>query len=360
MSAPTTLYDELQVASTASDDDIRRAYRKLVLVHHPDKGGKPEDFKRIHHAYEVLSCPDKKREYDTMRTTATAAAAPAGASGGNPFFSDVFMSFFRHVNLDLGHGINIRNGSININHPTGRPKLSDHEITVHVSQKEAHTGVTRVVEVRLTKQCFDCQTQCLICNGQGRVMPATAGLVSIMQHCFGCNGLGVVFTPLATCTRCHGKLKYQEPQKIIVNVVRGVENGASVVYKGFGEQKVSPLDTPGDLMIRVQVAPDSLFKRQNLDYVYKVSLDFMDAVFGTTITVPHYDGDLSLDLSTICVIGHNDCLMLRDKGVPDQNGVPRGNLMLVFEVVAIPKWKEKIPDTLRQQLSAYLATSNKV
>lgn len=338
------LYDTLGVAQDATADDIRKAYRKSAIAHHPDKGGDPEKFKEISNAYQVLSDEEKRRRYDDLGDDGFAASGGNGMPEGfNPH--EIFEQLFRGgggfpFHFDFGFG---GHGEGN-----GRIKRKDHNHTIQISMADAYHGTQKMLRVGLKRPCLSCKTQCYTCQGRGTVtdMRRMGFMTQMMTRaCDGCNGSGTVSKG---CIECKEKGHTMEEKKVEVKVVPGVQTGHRFVIHGLGEQAMGDNDTSGDLIVEIFVQPDPHFQRQGQDLVHTVKLSLAESILGKSLIIPHFGGEIAISLQEYGIVQPQKSYIIPQKGFPG------GNLVLVFQIDYSKKLvlTETERDTLR---SAFIA-----
>ncbi|MDC3333052.1 J domain-containing protein [bacterium] len=286
-------YKILNVNKTASSDDIKKSYRKLARDHHPDKGGEGEKFAEISEAYEVLSNPSSRDQYD---------------NGGG--MQNLFTNLFRQA----GRAQRKRKSVL---HP------------LKVSLKDVCLGTTKHVNVNLNKNCFKCRTECLECSGLGnRNVQSIQGFISIIQTimCQSCNGRGSSINLDPNCSDCKGQGNIFDKQQCAVDIPIGIMHGSQKSFPGFGEQATTSSDIPGDLVFHIHVLPDPHFTRSGNNLTHKVKITFIESIVGKKIIVPLYTGDYCVDLSPLCVIDPRKKYRVAGKGIGS------GDLLLEFDV----------------------------
>jgi molecular chaperone DnaJ len=318
------LYAVLGVSKTASDDEIKKAYRTLARKHHPDaNAGDPkaeERFKEISHAYDVLSDSDKRRDYDR------GGASPfgngprpggAGGTGGLGDFADIFSSIFRSG----GRG---QRGSQPL-------RGADIEVLVTISFDQAMRGAQVPVTVEKRSPCTTCKGSgakpgtaprlCPECNGRG-VRGRDLGSFALNEPCPRCGGNGTVVEQ--PCESCGGAGTQIGEERIRVKIPAGVKDGTKVRLRGKGEAGVRG-GPPGDLIVVSRVTPSTLYTRQGDDLVIEVPVTFSEAVLGAKVDVPTIDGPISLTVPAGSESGK--ALRVRGKGAPRLSGGGRGDLI---------------------------------
>jgi molecular chaperone DnaJ len=328
-------YEVLGVTRTASDVELKAAYRKLAVRYHPDHNpddaGAEDAFKEVTEAYAVLSDTEKRRRYDVH-----GHAAFRGPDGfGAPDISsigDILEGFFDEVFGRKG---------------TGRmPK--DLRYNLEISFEEAALGAEKRIEYERQELCERCSgaraeptssnAECAACRGRGEVR-YQRGFFVASRPCSTCEGSGVRAD--ARCKRCHGLATVAKRQSLLVKLPAGVEDGAVRSVKGGGEQ--SPHGT-GDLHVHVRVRPHPLFTRDGADVHCEVPVSFPQAALGTQIEVPTLEGKVTMKLPPGTQSGK--VFRLRGKGLPIFGGYGKGD-QLVTVVVEVP---EQLTDRQRALL----------
>ena len=317
MAVKRDYYDVLGVSREASQDDIRRAFRKLARQYHPDiskEDGAEARFKEVNEAYEVLSDAEKRRQYD--RFGHAGAQAGFGAAGGFGI-EDIFATFF---------GATARN-------PRRPSRGADLRYDLELTFDEAVFGTTKEIEVPKTVVCSRCSGDgaepgtppqtCPTCQGSGEIRRAQQSIfgqfVNVMV-CDRCRGNGQIITK--ACSECHGRGTVQHVRKIPLNIPAGVDDGQQMQVPGEGELggRGGP---PGDLYVFLSVKAHPKFKRQNYDLVYDLTIDVTQATLGDEVEVPTLEGSTTLKVPA--GTQHGKVLRLRGKGVPHLRGNARGD-----------------------------------
>jgi DnaJ family protein A protein 2 len=316
------LYDVLGVPQGAGQDEIKKKFRALAIKAHPDKGGDPERFKEIAHAYEVLSDEDKRRQYDALGDGGFAQAQQGSGGGGGFDPHSIFEQFFGGFGGGFGGGGQRNNA---------RQQCAHHAHVMSLSLAEAYTGVTKTVRVALTKACAGCRSPCYACNGVGcvqqlhRVGPFTQ--VS-QQPCGQCQARGVTFKG---CNACGSAGHTKEERRIEVVLPPGVSTGHKARFAGLGEQPTREHEVAGDLIMEVLVQPDRVFRRDGADLHMAPTLTFAASVVGAIVEVPHFDGAFQVDTAQWGVLQPGVPYRVPKRGMP-----PGGDLVLTFSVTYPP------------------------
>jgi molecular chaperone DnaJ len=322
-------YEVLDVHRNASDTEIKKAFRKLAIQHHPDKNPdnkeSEEKFKEITEAYEVLSDPQKRAQYDQFGHAGLGGSGGfynGGFGAGSPFgdiFSDIFGDIF-------GGG-----------RQRGRGRRGDDlQYTLEINFEEAAFGVETKIEIPYDKRCEGCSGSgakpgtepktCPTCLGAGQIR-LQQGLFSISRTCSQCNGEGrVVDNP---CTKCRGTGSVRDRKTLSVKVPQGVESGNRLKLVGEGGQGTKG-GSNGDLYVLISVRDHSVFSREGNDVVCEIPISFTQAALGYEIEVPSLDGKVSLKIPEGTQSGK--IFRMRGKGIPSLQGYGRGDQLVVIKV----------------------------
>ncbi|MDA8038729.1 MAG: molecular chaperone DnaJ [Actinomycetota bacterium] len=350
-------YDLLGVNRNASEDDLKRAYRRLARELHPDANGGDEAsearFKEVTLAYETLRDPERRRRYDMFGPEAVRGQGGGpGASMGDPFgyggnIGDIFEAFF-------GGG-----GGFSQQTRPGARRGGDAEVLLQLSLEEAAFGARRDVTVKLPVTCSTCggsgarpgtsPTSCPECRGTGqvqRVRQSILGQMLTQTTCGRCHGLGEVIS--SPCSDCRGEGRLTEERTLSVEVPAGVDDGATLRVAGAGPAAVRG-GVPGDLFVHLKVAPDPRFERAGNDLVTEIHISFAQAALGAELEIETLEGNEVLEVTA--GTQSDTVLRLGGKGVPRLRARGRGDL-LVRIVVDTPSRISKEEDELFRRLAA--------
>lgn len=300
------MYEVLGISKDASPEDVKKAYRKLALKHHPDRGGDPEQFKKVQEAYEVLSDPKKRQNFDQF---GSADAPPAF----NP--NDIFSQMF--------------GGAFGGQH--GPVRRTDYTHVITISLEDSYRGLVKNLKIQITKPCLACRRECPHCRGRGQKQVQMGPMV-FTNPCDACQGQG---SSAAGCQTCNFKAKKSENLNLELKIPAGIEEGTSIVAHGLGEQPNRPGDEPGNIIFKIKITDHPQLLRMGKDLVFHTKISFIDSVNGKIIQVPHFDGSITVDTSEWGVLDPRKDYFLHNKGFGQG-----GHLRISFDI-QYPNSKDK-------------------
>src|SRR5579885_1536736 len=346
-------YEVLGVARNASDEELKKAYRRLAIQLHPDRnpGNKEaeERFKEVNEAYQVLSDPDRRARYDRLGHAAF-EGHPGGGFGGFDFSqgfeevcSDIFGDFF---------------GAGRSRSRSHSRRGDDLRYDLEIDFVEAARGVEKTISFQRLATCEACSGSgarsgaagvrtCPNCRGTGQVR-TQQGFFSISTTCGQCRGEGMIIAD--PCPRCQGQGRVRKPVSLSVRIPPGVDNGSRLKLRNEGEAGYAG-GAPGDLYVVVHVKEHPLFVRQDNDVVIEVPVSFPQAALGAELEVPTLDGKIKLKLPPGTQSGK--IFRLKGKGFVDLHGYGRGD-QLVRIVVETPR---RLTARQRELLEEFARTS---
>ena len=340
-------YEVLGVSKSASDDEIKKAYRKVAKQYHPDLN--PGDataeakFKEANEAYEVLSDSDKKARYDQYGHAGVDPNFGAGGFGGG--FSGGFGDF--DLGDILGSMFGFGGGGFGggrQQNPNAPRKGSTIQTNVTISFEEAAKGCKKKVNITKVERCTECSgtgaakgttpETCQTCGGRGQVQvqQRTAfGVMSSSRQCSACGGKGkIVKTP---CQKCHGSGAESKQQTVEIDIPAGIDDRQSLNVRGGGNSGVNG-GPAGDLRVNVNVRPHPFFERDGFDVWCEVTVTYAQAALGDTLYVPTLDGKVKYDLPAGTQPG--EVFRFRNRGIQQLSGRGKGD-QFVKIVVDVPK-----------------------
>ncbi|MFB6182675.1 MAG: molecular chaperone DnaJ, partial [Candidatus Nanohaloarchaea archaeon] len=335
-------YEVLGVSENAPQEEIKKAYRKKAKKYHPDSNSEEADeekFKKINKAYDVLSDEEKRKKYDQFGKQAVEGNASSGQRRAASSFQDIFEQIF-------GGGGGFRQ----------QQSQSGENLKVQttITLEEAYKGVEKTFEVERKTKCRNCNgtgaenqntETCSKCNGQGKVREVQRtplGKAQTVTECDKCQGTGEI--PETKCSKCNGTGLKEEPEKITVSIPKGVKDGQRVRVRGKGNESIQ--GRKGDLFVYVTIEEHEALERRDSDLFTTVKIGVGDAALGTSITVPHPESEIEVDIPSGTQPGQ--VLRIKNKGMPARRG--KGDLYIKVDV-EIPKdlnqEQEEVMENLR-------------
>lgn len=359
-------YEVLGVEKTATDDELKKAYRRLAKKYHPDanldnKEEAEKKFKEVNEAYEVLSDSQKRRMYDQFGHD-----GPAGFGGGNPgggYYSYSTSGFSGFEDFDLGDifssifgGGSSRNSSRRSNGPV---KGADLRYNMEISFEEAFLGVEKEITISRDEQCTTCSgtgakpgttsTTCGVCGGTGQVRQVQNTILGQMQTtktCSNCHGTGKVIKEV--CENCKGKGTVRKQAKIKVKIPAGIDNDQSIVLRGEGEPGIRG-GAKGDLYIVVRIRRHSIYTRKGTTVYCNIPITFTQATLGAELEIPMVNGTKErFRIPEGTQTGST--FTIRGKGFKNINTANNGDFVFTVNV-QIPKRLSKEQRDLLMQLA---------
>ncbi len=356
-------YEILGVPKTSSVEEVKKAYRKLAMQHHPDRnpGNKDaeEKFKEATEAYEVLSDQDKRSRYDRFGHEGVRQGADfhdwtnSNSSDIFTVFNDIFGGGMGGSIFDdfFGGGTRTRSRSGG----SGGERGSDLKISAKLTLEEIAAGVEKKVKIKRQEKCQTCSgsgakagsgtSTCPTCGGTGEIRRATRTMfgqfVNVVQ-CTACGGTGKIIKE--PCPTCSGGGRVSGESTIKVKIPAGVSEGNYLTLRGEGNagRRGGP---SGDLIVIIEEAPHQHFKRDGDDVVYELELSFPEAVLGSEVEVPTLTGRAKLKIEP--GIQSGKILRMRDKGLPHLNGYGKGDQLVSINIYTPTKVSNKDKELLK-------------
>ena len=354
-------YEVLGVQKGCSDDELKKAYRKLAKQYHPDLNPGDKDaeakFKEVNEAYAVLSDSEKRARYDQFGHAGVDPSYGGGAGGAGGFgfdfgdIGDIFDSFFGG-----GSGFGGFGGSSRTRNPNAPIRGNNINIDIALSFMEAAKGCKKEINFSRLIKCEDCggtgaakgtsPETCPDCHGSGqvRVQQRTPfGVVQSVKACNRCGGTGkIIKTP---CDKCKGMGRVRKSVRLEVDVPAGIDNGQTFVLRGQGDHGVNG-GPAGDVNVTANVRPDPLFERDGFDVWCEIPITFAQAVLGDEVVVPTIDGKVKWSLPAGTQPGAT--FRLRGKGIPSVNGRGRGDQYVTVTIETPRNLNREQKDALRK------------
>lgn len=347
-------YKILGITKTASDEEVKKAFRKLAHQHHPDRaGGNAEKFKKINEAYQILSDKQKRSQYD--RFGRVFEGGPSAGSGQNPFgdfgfdasnfgdfgnIGDVFDAFFE------GLGVKRKKKTYN--------RGSDIELLTEITLEESYFGASKKIPIRVMVKCEECGgrgfdeasgiVQCGVCGGEGEIRESRNtffGSFSQIKPCNKCWGTGQI--PKKICHHCSGIGRTQGSREVVFEIVPGISDGQIIKIAGAGEAGERGA-AMGDLYIRIKIKPHSVFQREGDNLVIKKEIPLLDIVLNKPIKIKTISGkEISVEIPVDFSL--RDRLQVAGEGMPRFGAgilqAKRGDLYIILDVKTPKKLSAK-------------------
>lgn len=354
-------YEILGISHDATEEEIKKAYKKLALKYHPDRNPgdriAEEKFKEASEAYQVLIDPEKRRIYDLYGHEGLSSHGFTGVGGiedifGSSIFSDLFADLFSSFGFGFG-GFGRRRTS-----EYGPVRGRDIKKRIEITLEEAFEGTKKSVLLKFSELCHACGgtgakhgsglQSCPLCHGKGQVVHSRGSFI-LTTTCSTCGGTGRIITE--RCDECEGEGQVYVEKYIDVKIPQGIEDDQIIRVAGKGEpgHRGGP---PGDLYITINVKPHPIFKRSGTELFREIEISFPQATLGSKLEVDTLDG------KQIVKIPHGtqpgDEIIIRGKGMPALHGRGRGNLHLIARVI-VPK---KLTRKQRRLLEEFEKESN--
>lgn len=356
MAAKRDYYESLGVSKTASADEIKKAYRNLARKYHPDvnkEAGSTEKFKEINEAYQTLSDPNKRSQYDYYGSAGGPTGGGASGFGGFDFsggggfqgfenfgdFGDIFDAFFG------GQRGGARRAS--------REKGSDLRFDLKITLEDAAKGVEKELEIVHSVSCQNCKgsgakpgstpAKCSNCGGSGQIRKSQQTILGSFAQivpCPTCRGTGETIS--SPCPNCRGEGREKKRHNIKIKIPAGIDSGYRLRVAGAGDAGYKG-GSPGDLYVFIFVLDHPLFNREGEHLYYRTKISFTQAILGDEIKVPTLDGEATMKIPAGTQPNTN--FKIKGKGLPSLERHEKGNLFVLVEIeipVKITKEQEEL------------------
>jgi DnaJ family protein A protein 2 len=346
----TKYYDILGVSPSADANQIKKAYIKKSKEFHPDKNKSKdaeEKFKDIAKAYQVLSDPEKRKQYDVMGENIEGSGMPPGVDP-----NDLFQSFFG------GNGANFRFEGFGGGNPFGGPRGGQRQETkgpttkynIKISLEEAYTGRSKTLKITRSEKCTVCNGQgckpgkspkeCNGCKGKG-VSLETRRMGPIVQQmqttCALCSGTGKIISPIDKCAICNGFKVVQAEKELKIDIPAGIEDGQGIMMQGEGNRGPEH-DHPGDIVFIINVEEHTLFERKGINLIYDAHIPLIDALTNTVLKINHINGETLRisNKSSDRVLTYN-CRYIKGYGMPVPGNPNKFGDLVVRCIIVYPE-----------------------
>lgn len=342
-------YEILGVSKTATDEEIKRAFRKLAKQYHPDVNKEPgaeEKFKEIGEAYAILSDPSKRKQYDQFGHAAFQNGGGAGGAGFSGFdmgdinlddiLSDLFGGGFSGFSSFGGRSRSANRAS----------RGKDIRTTINLTFEEAVFGCEKDIKLSVNSQCSKChgkggfnETTCRTCGGAGRVLTEQQTIFGYMQTqktCPDCRGAGHTFGEV--CPECNGRCSVEKLKTLTVTIPEGVDENSQLRIRGKGNAGVNGGEA-GDLLLEFKIKEHDIFERDGSDIYVEVPITFVDAALGCKKEIPTLYGNIILDIKA--GTQNYTKLKIKGKGIKTPNSFGKGNMYAVINIITPTKLDRK-------------------
>jgi molecular chaperone DnaJ len=347
-------YDILGISKGVSDDEIKKAYRKLAHKYHPDKaGGDEKKFKEINEAYQTLSNKEKRQQYDQFGQTFDNA-------GGGQSWGGFDMGGFQSAGFDFSGGIDLGDifeGIFGMGRKTKRDIHigNDVKIQMEMTLEDVEKGIEKEISYQTFIKCSKCEGRgydkdskfkdCSKCSGKGEIREARRSIFGTfmqVKQCDDCFGKGKIAENI--CSECRGIGRKRAEKKVLVKIKAGIENGQVIRIMGGGEDGEKGARS-GDLFVEAIVKPHNIFERQRENLIYQKEISIPQSLLGKEIEVPTLSkGKIEVKLPV--GVEHNQILKVRGKGLPRFTGIGKGDLLLRIKI----KFPKKISSKAKKMI----------
>lgn len=361
-------YEVLGVNKNSTDDEIKKAYRKLARKYHPDLNrdnpkAAEEKMKEINEAYDVLKDKDKRAQYDQFGHAAFSGGGGYGSYSSGGFtgginMNDIFGNMGGAGGFDMGDIFDqfFGGGSTRTRQKTGPQKGADLRYDLQITFEEAAFGKETTIKVPRMENCEECDgtgakkgtkpDTCPDCHGTGMRQTTTRtpfGMISNARPCERCNGTGkLIKNP---CEHCHGVGKIRVERDLKINIPRGIDEGQRLRISGGG-QAGDRGGAPGDLYVYIIIKPHRIFTREGTNVYCEVPITFVQAALGAKIEVPTIDGKVELTVPEGTSYGK--VFRIRGKGIPQRLGDGRGDEFVKIKVLTPQNLSSRQKKLLRE------------
>jgi len=322
------LYDILEVSRNASQEDIKKSYKKLAFQFHPDKNKGNKDaeikFKEISNAYSILSNPETKERYDHLGDENF-----NNDSGGNNQHEAANMDeIFQHL-------FGSRRGGFNPFGDFGQNNICNNIIKhYNITLEDIYNGISKTVKITLNKYCTKCFTTCTTCKGSGmiqQIMQVGPMTQIFNMSCNKCGGAKIMNKNNKDCKECKGNGTFEVEQTAVLNMPKGFDSNHTI-FEGFGEQPQTPGQKPGNLIFEFRLMQHALFSKQGNDLYYKHTLTLTESIIGKLIMIEYFGEQIKINTNQFGIINPSKQYILKNRGLPIYNTQKKGNMIIEFNI----------------------------
>ena len=348
------LYDILEIDKNATEEDIKKAYRKLAILHHPDKNkGNPEadaKFKEISNAYSILSDPESKRNYDMLGDERYNNEGGGNTAGPDINVDELFSHFFgRQNNNPFGGGNPFGgndffgfNGGQRNNQQTCNNVIKQYNITL----EDIYNGISKNIKFNVNYFCKKCNSTCEKCNGSGMIQQLIqmGPMTQILQsNCHFCNASGFTVKNNKDCQQCKGSGMFETEHMAHLNMPKGFTD-KNTIFAGLGQQPRTNKQKAGNIIVEFNLLNHKHFTKKDNDLYYRQNITLTESILGKLITIPYFDEEIKINISQFGIINPNKQYMLKNRGLPILNTSKKGNMVIEFNIKYPSKLTENKED----------------
>jgi len=335
------LYECLGVDRNSSAEDIKKAYKAAAIKWHPDKNQDNREeaetkFQEISNAYDILSDSNKKSIYDqTGDENYNNGSGNDGGGGINP--EEIFERFFG--GRGFSHHFNFNN---QFNQEQNN-KCNDIQQYYEVSIDDVYFGINKNIKLKIKNYCKKCINKCDNCQGKGIINQIiNMGFLTQMTTapCDKCKGNGTINKINKSCSECSGNGFYETEQHANLAIPKGFDDNIKTLFENLGEQPKFSNQKAGNLILELKLIEHKYFIRKCNDLFYKLNITLLESIIGKDIVIPYFDEEIKININQFGIINPTKNYMIKYKGLPMQNSIKKGNMIIEFNITYPKKLKE--------------------